>query len=191
MRDPTRGGVATVLNELAAGADLAVVVEEAAVPVRPAVTVPARSWGSTLCTSRTKASCWRWSPREAEASLAALRSVPEGRDAALIGEVAPQPEGMVLVGPHLEEPGSWTCSDYGGFAQCRASEDEKARRGAFVPQQPGQISPAGGRSDGGKGVDQAGPRQASGVGALRLRAQGEAGAGFLRHPFRAAGSAVS
>ena len=37
MRDPTRGGLATALNELAVAADVAIVLDEGALPVRPAV----------------------------------------------------------------------------------------------------------------------------------------------------------
>src|SRR5690606_25585037 len=45
MRDATRGGVATVLNEIARATELAVVVDEAAVPVRPVVTGAAELLG--------------------------------------------------------------------------------------------------------------------------------------------------
>ncbi len=56
MRDPTRGGLATALNEVAEAAGLAIVLDETALPVRPAVEPPARSSASTRSTSRTRAS---------------------------------------------------------------------------------------------------------------------------------------
>ena len=54
--------------------------------------------GSTRCTWRTRASSWRWSrPRRRIEALAAMRSVPGCEEAAEIGEVRTEPEGMVLV----------------------------------------------------------------------------------------------
>ena len=59
---------------------------------------PPRSWGSTRCTSRTRASSSPSSRRRAaDAALAALRSVPGCERAAEIGEVRTEPPGMVLV----------------------------------------------------------------------------------------------
>jgi hydrogenase expression/formation protein HypE len=55
VRDATRGGVASVLNELARASGVAAVVREAAVPVAPAVVARARSSASTRCTLRTRA----------------------------------------------------------------------------------------------------------------------------------------
>ena len=98
MRDPTRGGVATVLNELALGADVGVVVDEAAVPVRPAVHGACEILGiDPMYVANEGKLLAVVAEEKAEAALAALRRVPEGKDAVLIGEVAPQPEGMVLV----------------------------------------------------------------------------------------------
>lgn len=98
MRDPTRGGVATVLNELALGADVGVVVDEAAVPVRPAVHGACEILGiDPMYVANEGKLLAVVAAEKAEAALAALRRVPEGKDAVLIGEVAPQPEGMVLV----------------------------------------------------------------------------------------------
>ena len=58
MRDATRGGVASVLNELARSSQVAMLVREAAVPIDPAVAGRPRSWVSTRCTWRTRASWW-------------------------------------------------------------------------------------------------------------------------------------
>ena len=99
MRDATRGGVASVLNELARSSQVAMLVSEARStgatrrwPARP------RSWESTRCTWRTRASSSPSSRlRRADEALAALRSVPGCERAAEIGEVRTEPPGMVLV----------------------------------------------------------------------------------------------
>jgi hydrogenase maturation factor len=61
MRDATRGGVATVLNEVAREAELAVAIREEALPLRDEVRARPRSWESTRSTSPTRASWSRWS----------------------------------------------------------------------------------------------------------------------------------
>ena len=98
MRDATRGGVASVLNELARASAWRWSCARRDVPVRPAVAGAARCSGSTRCTWRTRASWSRSSrPEAADAALAALRAVPGCEEAAEIGEVRTEPPGMVLV----------------------------------------------------------------------------------------------
>ncbi|MGH2701144.1 MAG: hydrogenase expression/formation protein HypE [Actinomycetota bacterium] len=98
MRDPTRGGVATVLNELASDADLGVVLDEDAVPVHPAVKGACEILGiDPMYVANEGKLLAVLAPEAVDEALAALRSTPGGEDAALIGQVAPQPEGMVLV----------------------------------------------------------------------------------------------
>ncbi len=98
MRDPTRGGVATVLNELAADADVGMVLEEDAVPVHPAVQGACEILGiDPMYVANEGKLLAVVAPAAAGAALSALRSVPGGEDAALVGEVAEQPAGMVLV----------------------------------------------------------------------------------------------
>ena len=63
LRDPTRGGLATTLNELAGSSKLAVRLDEAALPIRPEVKALPRSSASTRSTSRTKGSSSRSSRR--------------------------------------------------------------------------------------------------------------------------------
>ncbi|MEV0153810.1 hydrogenase expression/formation protein HypE [Micromonospora sp. NPDC050686] len=98
MRDATRGGVATILNEVAQAAQLAVVVDEASVPVRPAVTGACELLGIdplyVACEGRLVAVV---DGAQAEAALAALRGHPLGDGAAVIGRVAADPPGMVLL----------------------------------------------------------------------------------------------
>ena len=97
MRDATRGGVATVLNEIAEAAQVAVVVDEAAVPVRPAVTGACELLGIdplyVACEGRFVAIV---DPADVEAGLAALRAAPGGEGAKVIGEVRADPPGLVL-----------------------------------------------------------------------------------------------
>lgn len=56
MRDPTRGGLSSTLNELASASGVGVKLDEASIPLRPEVRVPARCWVSTRCTSPTRGS---------------------------------------------------------------------------------------------------------------------------------------
>jgi hydrogenase expression/formation protein HypE len=98
LRDPTRGGVATVLNELAMAAELAIVVDELSVPVRPQVTGACEILGiDPLYVANEGKLLAIVSPEAEEAALQALRSHPLGVDAAVIGEVRADPPGMVLL----------------------------------------------------------------------------------------------
>ncbi len=98
MRDATRGGVATVLNELASAAGLAVLLDEAAIPVRPQVAGACELLGidplHVACEGRFVAVV---EPSDAPAAIDALRSHPHGEGAALIGEIAAEPPGLVLM----------------------------------------------------------------------------------------------
>lgn len=98
MRDATRGGVATVLNELATDAGLAMVVEEDAIPVRPAVRGACELLGMdpmyVACEGRAVIVV---APEAEEAALASLRAHPSGAEAAVIGHVKDDPPGTVLL----------------------------------------------------------------------------------------------
>jgi hydrogenase expression/formation protein HypE len=98
LRDATRGGVATILNEVATAAGVAVVLDEAAVPVRPAVTGACELLGIdplyVACEGRFVAVV----PGDrAGAALAALRDHPLGIEAAVVGRIADDPAGLVLL----------------------------------------------------------------------------------------------
>jgi hydrogenase expression/formation protein HypE len=98
MRDATRGGVASVVNELARASEVAMVVHEAAVPVNPAVAGAAEILGiDPMYVANEGKLVAIVAPEAVEAALAALRSVPGCEDAAEIGEVATDPPGMVQV----------------------------------------------------------------------------------------------
>ena len=100
LRDPTRGGVASALNEIAAPAQRRHPPERSGDPGRRTrCAARARSWASTRSTSRTRASASPSSRREAaDAALAAmLRADPLGREAAIIGEVVAEHPGKVTM----------------------------------------------------------------------------------------------
>ena len=98
LRDPTRGGLATVLNELALGAELAVVIDEAALPVRPDTNGACEILGiDPLYVANEGKLAALVAPEAADAALAALRAHPLGAHAAIVGEVRAEPPGMVLL----------------------------------------------------------------------------------------------
>jgi len=97
MRDPTRGGLASALNELVRANRLSVTVEEAAVPVRPAVAGACELLGiDPLHVANEGKVVVVVDPQHGDAALAALRRHPYGRQAALIGEVTEGPEALVI-----------------------------------------------------------------------------------------------
>jgi len=98
LRDATRGGVASVLNELARASHVAMVINEAAVPVHPAVAGAAEILGiDPMHVANEGKMVVIAAPEAADAALAALRSAPGGEEAAIIGECKTEPEGMVLM----------------------------------------------------------------------------------------------
>jgi hydrogenase expression/formation protein HypE len=98
MRDATRGGVASVLNELARTSAVAMIVREAAVPVDPAVGGAAEILGIDPMYVANEGKLVAFvAPDAADAALAAMRSVPGCENAAEIGEVRTEPPSMVLV----------------------------------------------------------------------------------------------
>lgn len=98
MRDPTRGGVATVLNELSQDADVGVVLDEDSVPVQPAVKGACEILGIDPMYVANEGKLLAVVAADAAGeALATLRSQPLGADAAVIGQVADEPKGMVLV----------------------------------------------------------------------------------------------
>jgi hydrogenase expression/formation protein HypE len=98
LRDATRGGVASVLNELARASRVAMVINEAAVPVHPAVAGAAEILGiDPMHVANEGKLVAIVAPEAADAALAALRSMPGGEEAAEIGVCKTEPEGMVLM----------------------------------------------------------------------------------------------
>jgi len=98
LRDPTRGGLATTLVELAQSADVSIGLDERALPVRPEVAGACEILGlDALYVANEGKLVAVVDPAEADAALAALRGHPLGTDAAIIGEVTAEPPGMVLL----------------------------------------------------------------------------------------------
>ncbi|HVW46412.1 MAG TPA: hydrogenase expression/formation protein HypE [Solirubrobacterales bacterium] len=98
MRDATRGGAATVLNEIARASGVAMVVREAAVPVAPAVAGAAEMLGIDPMYVANEGQLVAFvGAGRAPAALAAMRGLAGCEEAAEIGEVKAEPPGMVLV----------------------------------------------------------------------------------------------
>ncbi len=97
MRDATRGGVATVLNEIALSAEVGVVIAEERVPLRPEVIGAGEILGiDPLYVANEGKLVAFVDPAATDAVLEAMQSQPAGRDAAVIGEVRDEPPGRVL-----------------------------------------------------------------------------------------------
>jgi len=98
MRDPTRGGLATALNELARDAGIAVVLDEEALPVRPEVAGACEILGiDPLYVANEGKLTAVVSADAAPAALASLRAHPLGAGAAIVGTVREEPKGLVLL----------------------------------------------------------------------------------------------
>ena len=96
MRDATRGGVATILNEIARAAETGVLVREADIPVRPEVRGACELLGIdpmyVACEGRLLAVV---PGNSANQAVRALRGHPLGAEAAVIGEITAGPRGLV------------------------------------------------------------------------------------------------
>ena len=98
MRDPTRGGVATVCNELARDSNLAVVLDESLLPIAPAVVGACDLLGiDPLYVANEGKVVAVVAQEEAKAALAAMRSHPLGVNAARIGQIMAEPEALVIL----------------------------------------------------------------------------------------------
>lgn len=96
LRDPTRGGLATALNEIARQSGVGMMLREAAIPVRPEVAAACEFLGLDPLYVANEGKLLAICPEPAaQPLLAAMRAHPLGRDAAVIGEVAEDPHGFV------------------------------------------------------------------------------------------------
>ena len=93
FRDPTRGGLASTLNELASQSNVDFVVEEDAIPVKDAVRGACEMLGYDVyqVANEGKMVCVV-AADQAQAALEAMKRSPYGADAAIIGEVVEKPE---------------------------------------------------------------------------------------------------
>ncbi|MET9100786.1 hydrogenase expression/formation protein HypE [Streptomyces antibioticus] len=97
LRDPTRGGLAAALNEIAQASGTGVVLQERAVPVPAAVANACAILGLDPLYVANEGKLVAFVPREhADAVLAAMRAHPLGREAAVIGEAVDTHPGMVV-----------------------------------------------------------------------------------------------
>jgi len=98
LRDPTRGGLATSLNEIAAQSGVAVHVEEGQIPLKEGVWAACEMLGfDPLCVANEGKLVAMVAPQDAQAVLAAMRATRYGEEAAIIGEVMAEPAGKVLM----------------------------------------------------------------------------------------------
>lgn len=88
LRDPTRGGLATTLNEIARQSGVGMLIDEAAIPVKPEVDAACELLGLDPLYVANEGKLVAIVPAEhADAALAAMRAHPRGADAARIGVV--------------------------------------------------------------------------------------------------------
>ncbi|HET9480561.1 MAG TPA: hydrogenase expression/formation protein HypE, partial [Candidatus Polarisedimenticolia bacterium] len=98
LRDPTRGGVASALNEIAASCGAGIRLEETAVPVTEEVQAACEILGFDPLYVANEGRCLIIvSPQAADAALEAARAHPLGRDAAVIGVVVDDHQGRVTM----------------------------------------------------------------------------------------------
>jgi hydrogenase expression/formation protein HypE len=98
LRDPTRGGLATTLNEIAMQSQVGIVMEESKIPVREPVQGACELLGLDPLYLANEGKLVAIVQRDvASIILQAMRRNPLGKDAEIIGEVVEDPKGMVLL----------------------------------------------------------------------------------------------
>ena len=98
LRDPTRGGLATTLNEFVENSEYSIQMEESLVPVKPEVRAACDMLGldPMYCANEGKLICIV-AAEEAEAVLSAMRETEEGAEAAIIGHVSKEHPGKLVM----------------------------------------------------------------------------------------------
>ncbi len=98
LRDPTRGGLGTALNEIARQSGVGMRIQETAIPVRPPVQSLCELLGfDPLYVANEGKLIAFVAPEAAQSALAAIRADPYGKEAAIIGQVTDEPAGKVLL----------------------------------------------------------------------------------------------
>lgn len=98
LRDPTRGGLATTLNEIATQSNVGVVLQEQTIPVHPEVNAACEMLGFDPLYIANEGKLVCFVPREdAEKVLTIMKKTRFGEGAVIIGEVAEEPKGRVLL----------------------------------------------------------------------------------------------
>jgi hydrogenase expression/formation protein HypE len=102
LRDPTRGGLAAVMNEFAQQAGCGIVLDEASIPVRPQVAAACELLGlDPLYVANEGKLVAVCAAADAERLLDVMRAHPLGRDAAIIGEAITDPNFFVQMETHF------------------------------------------------------------------------------------------
>jgi hydrogenase expression/formation protein HypE len=98
MKDPTRGGVASALHEMAEKSGVGIVLDEMAIPVTPAARAVSELLGiDPLFVANEGKAVIGVAPAAARAVLSVLRATDQGRDAAVIGRCVDEHVGMIVV----------------------------------------------------------------------------------------------
>jgi hydrogenase expression/formation protein HypE len=98
LRDPTRGGVATSLNEIAASSNLSIVMDEECLPIRPEVRAACEILGLEALFLANEGKCLAIvDGAQADAILRLMRTTDEGREAVIIGKLVEGKGGRVLI----------------------------------------------------------------------------------------------
>ncbi len=97
MRDPTRGGLASTLNEIAHSSDVGIALDEASIPVRPEVQSACELLGlDPVYVANEGKAVFFVAPEAAERVVEILRAHPLGKDAARIGHVTAEHKRMLV-----------------------------------------------------------------------------------------------
>lgn len=98
LRDPTRGGLATTLNEIATQSNVGILLNEEKIPVRPEVSAACEMLGfDPLYIANEGKLVAIVGRQDVEAVLESMRATRYGENAVIIGEVTPAPRGRVLL----------------------------------------------------------------------------------------------
>jgi hydrogenase expression/formation protein HypE len=98
MRDPTRGGISSALNELAEASDVGVLLDESAIPVGREVRAACEMLGlDVLYVANEGKLLAVVPPEDAERVLSTMRAHPLGKNAAIIGRIVDDHAGMVVL----------------------------------------------------------------------------------------------
>jgi len=98
MRDPTRGGIATTLNEIAQAINLGLIIEESKIPVANRIKAASELLGiDPLYIANEGKAILVVDSKSARGILRYLNRHPQGRQAAIIGKVVAKPRGVVLL----------------------------------------------------------------------------------------------
>lgn len=98
LRDPTRGGVATSLNEIAASSGLSIELRDEDLPIRPSVRAACEMLGLEPMYLANEGKCLAVvAADKADKALEIMRSTPEGAEAVIIGRVTAGKAGRVII----------------------------------------------------------------------------------------------